>query len=360
MGTNVTLVSLARHLCHMRAAVHRPGVVHGTGSTASISAYRHAVFGRMTSLSALAARQDGLITRRQALGDLTVSELRHRLGRSWTLVLPGVYATFTGQLSTRQRSRAALLYAGASAQLADRTALTRYGVRYLPDETDVHVLIPAIEHRLSRSFVVVRRTHRLPVPVRLDGLPYCPADRAVLETVARLGDQRTANAVVADAVGRRIARLDRLNDELEHLTCRGSGIARRAVEEVCLGARSAPEIDFLKLCRQSKVVPAPLVNPLLELPDGRLISPDAMFPDAPLVHEVNGRRFHAGDDAFESMQARHDAMTAAGLTVLHNSPRRLRRERQQVLAEVENCYRRLAGQPLPRGVRILRAGPQAA
>jgi hypothetical protein len=99
-----------------------------------------------------------------------------------------------------------------------------------------------------------------------------------------------------------------------------------------------------------------LVNPLLELPDGRRISPDVLMPDAPLVHETNGRAFHAGEDTFESMQARHDVMTAVGLTALHNSPRRLRREGLRVMDEFLTCYRRLAGQPLPPGVRLLHPG----
>jgi hypothetical protein len=162
--------------------------------------------------------------------------------------------------------------------------------------------------------------------------------------------------MVSDAVQRGLARVDRLLEEQPHLNGRGAGIARRAIEEVTSGARSAPEIDFLKLCRSCKELPALLVNPLLELPDGRRIRPDALAPDAPLVHETNGRTFHADEDSFESMQARHDVMTAAGLTALHNSPRRIRREGRTVLCEYLACYRRLAGQPLPPGVRLLDPG----
>ncbi|HWA66207.1 MAG TPA: hypothetical protein VG899_07545 [Mycobacteriales bacterium] len=308
------------------------------------------------SLQSFAARQDGIVTRGQALEELTLGQLRHRLARRWTPVLPGVYATFTGRLSLRQRCRAALLYAGSSAQLADVTALAAHGVRFLPTQSAIHLLIPATEHRMSKGSVVVRRTHRLPEPVYLNGLPYCPTERALVEAAARIGSQQTANAIVADAVQRRLAREQALLDELAHLAGRGAGIARRAVIDVVKGARSAPEIDFLELCRRDKGLPEPLINPLLELPDGRRVSPDALFRDAPLVHETNGRAFHSGEYAFESMQARHDAMTSAGLTVLHNSPRRLRREGAAVLNEVLACYRRLEGQPLPPGVRLLRRG----
>lgn len=269
------------------------------------------------------------------------------------MTLPGVYATFRGELTERQRCQAALLYAGDNAQLADVTALARYGVRYLPAESDVHLLIPAEQHRASRGFVVVRRTHRLPPPHRIDGLTYTPPERALVEAAARIGQPQTAHAFIADAVNRRIAQVPNLVEEAEHLTGRGAGVARRAVIEIASGARSAPEIDFVRLCRSSRELPEPMLNPVLVLPDGRKVIPDALFPGSPLVHEVNGREFHAGEDLFESMQERHDAMTAAGLTALHNSPRRIRRAGSAVISEVVACYRRLAGQGLPPGVRLL-------
>ncbi|HVV76453.1 MAG TPA: hypothetical protein VHC43_10485 [Mycobacteriales bacterium] len=294
------------------------------------------------------------MTRAQALAELSVGELRQRLARSWAMILPGIYATSRAGLTHRQRCRAALLYAGTSAQLADVTALAMYGVRYLPAESNVHVLIAAEQHRVSREFVVVRRTHRLSVPRQIDGLIYCQPERALVEAAARIGHPRTAHAMLSDAVSRGIAQLASLATEVGHVTGRGSGVARRAVAEIASGARSAPEVDFVRLCRSSPDLPEPLLNRVLVLPDGRRVIPDALFPDSPLIHEVNGREFHSGEDLFEDMQERHDAMTAAGLTLLHNSPRRIRREGAAVLAQVVACYRRLKGQPLPPGVRLLR------
>jgi len=85
------------------------------------------------------------------------------------------------------------------------------------------------------------------------------------------------------------------------------------------------------------------------------VSPDALALDAGLVHETNGRRAHARQDLFEDMQERHDAMTAAGLTVLHNSPRRLATQPRIAIAEFVECHRRLAGRGLPPGVELVRA-----
>jgi hypothetical protein len=309
-------------------------------------------------LNAILQRQEGIIRRSQALEEMSLDRMRHLLGRDWRILFPGVYATFTGAVSDRQRLRAALLYAGEEALLADVTALSRYGVRYLPKSVDIYVLIPASVKRASRDGVVVRRTHRLPLPRQIDGLPYCPPERALVEASARICDRRTSTAFVADAVQRAIAIPERLALELPHLTGRGSSSARAAVMDVIgLGARSAPEADFLALCGSYAELPRPLVNPLLRLQSGLRVSPDSLFLDSAVIHETNGRGAHAEEDEFESMQVRHDALTAAGFTVLHNSPRSLLRESDRAMREVLACVSRHAGRGVPEGVTVLREGP---
>jgi hypothetical protein len=300
-------------------------------------------------------RQDGVITRLQALETLTTGALQHRLERRWQIMLPGVYLASTGTPTERQRLRAALLYGGADSQLADSTALAVYGTRYVPPDPVVRLLLPATERRVNRDSVVIRRTHRLPRPRLINGLPYCPPERALADFAARVGNERTATAVLADAIQRRIASRAVLLEELTHVTGRGAGIANRARAWITAGAASAPEAEFLALVERSRILPSPLVNPLIELPSGQRISPDALFPDAGLVHETNGREHHAAADRFDEMQARHGAMTAAGLAVLHCSPRQLRFESRRVLAEVEATYLQHTGRGLPPGVRILRS-----
>jgi hypothetical protein len=192
----------------------------------------------------------------------------------------------------------------------------------------------------------------------MDGLPYCPPERALVEMSARTCDRRTATAVIADAVQRGIAAPERLVLELPHLTGRGAGTTRSAVGDVVgLGARSAPEADFLTMCAGCPGLPTPLVNALLRLPTGMKVSPDSLFFDAAVIHETNGRGPHAEEDAFESMQVRHDALTAAGFTVLHNSPRSLWREPDRVMSELLACVTRNAGRGLPPGVVVLRSAP---
>src|SRR5262249_47723735 len=161
--------------------------------------------------------------------------LQNRLKRQWRILLPGVYLAATGSPTERQRRRAAILYAGAGAQLTDATALTTYGARYLPRDPTIYVLIPASERRVSRHGVVIKRSTRMPAARTIDGLAYSPPARSVAVLVARIGDERTALAVAADAVQRRITTIDDVIDELSHVTSRGAGVAARISARLSYG-----------------------------------------------------------------------------------------------------------------------------
>jgi hypothetical protein len=86
------------------------------------------------------------------------------------------------------------------------------------------------------------------------------------------------------------------------------------------GVLSVPEADFRRLVLSSAVLAAATYNVWLRLPSGRVVCVDARFESSALLHETNGRTAHAREDLFSDMQARHDALTAAGFIVLHNPP----------------------------------------
>lgn len=314
-----------------------------------------------SSLDAFFSTQDQLITRRQALQLVTEEELRAVIGSEWPVVLPGIYASSTAPITSRQRIRAALLHAGPDAQLTDSTALMAYGVPYVPHDERVRVLVPAHVQRVSRDFVAIRRTIRPPEPRIVGGLPLVPPHRAVCELVVRHRNERDALAVAAAAVQRGLTTVAQLGEEAYAGPARGRPRLLRVIAQLEIGVRSAPEADFRNLIRTTRGLPEPLWNALLELPNGRLVSPDGLWIEAALVHEVNGRDAHdfdlAGEDQFEDMQRRADALVAAGFTVLSNTPRRIRQEGKQIGEELLACYQRDIGRGLPPGVRILRYGP---
>jgi hypothetical protein len=300
--------------------------------------------------------QDGLLTRKQALETIGENALDFRLGRHWTVVLPGIYAAQTGPISSKQRLRAATLFAGGGALLTDATLLQLAGIPYVPADPTVHVVVPANNQRKSRDFVSIRRTIHHPQPWLVDGLPCVRLARALVDFAARYDDERAVLAVMAAAVQRRRVSMSELCDAATRAPARGHRRLMRCIEHLQAGVRSVPEADIRGIFEASDILPPPLYNALLELPDGRRVSPDALVAEAALVHETNGRGPHADEDPFESMQERHDAMTVAGLTVLHNSPRMVANDRARIQHQLETCFLRSNRQGLPPGVRILRHG----
>lgn len=290
----------------------------------------------LPAFAALRDRQHGVLSLGQlrACG-VTEPVLRDRLARGiWQRVLPRVYVTDRRPLTRDQRSTAALLYAAPNGALDGLSALASCGVGYLPpDDGRVRVVVPAYRHLASRDFVVVRRTTGR-VARGVVALP-----QAVVAAGIELDDVRAVRAIVAEVVQRRLASLDELEVALAAAPRRGSAHLRRALADVGAGVRSAPEAEFRDLVGTSRLIPEPRWNPALLLPDGSQVSPDAYWEEAALVHEVDSRQHHGYAEPRERTMRRHSRMTAAGLTVLHTSPRRLRVEPDAVLAEVDAAYR---------------------
>jgi hypothetical protein len=81
------------------------------------------------SLREIAQFQSGIVTRKQALhAGLSTGSIvsKLRFGR-WRQIYRGVYATFTGPLHRKAELWAAVLYAGAGAELSHETAAELYG-----------------------------------------------------------------------------------------------------------------------------------------------------------------------------------------------------------------------------------------
>lgn len=305
------------------------------------------------ALTALLERQHGIISRQQALQFFTAAQIDGRLGRAWQVLLPGVYAAFTGSVSPVHRRQAALLHGGDRAQLTDIDALDLQGIQFVPTHSHVHVLVPNEVQRGSRGFVVVRRTTRMPTFRSINGFAAAPVARALCDFARRHDDRRAVLAVWAAAIQRNRTSIEALVIEVENGAARGRPRLQRLLMQLIAGIRSLPEADFRDLVLTSRVLPEPLWNRGLKFPDGSVIYPDALWVDAALIHETNGRKFHSGEDEFEDMQRRHDQAVTFGMTALHNTPRRIHAEGETVLREVESTWLRLDKRGLPPGVELL-------
>ncbi len=287
----------------------------------------------------LAARQDHLVTRKQALGlGLSRDQIHRRLTGRWQRMLPGVYAAFTGPVQHRQLLRAALLYAGPGAALTCSTACRERGLRYLPDDDRlVHVLLTATRQVRSTSFVRVHRTTDMPSLHVRDGLPMVAVDRAAMDACRELATLREVRALLCEVVQRRLTTIERLEGVLSNGASAGARLPRRALADLRAGCRSAPECELRDLIGRSRVLPEPLWNKALILVGGERI-PDARWPQARLLVEMDSREWHDMGEAVEETRRRHARLVAQGYTVLAVSPQRLREEPEVVLAEIEAAY----------------------
>jgi hypothetical protein len=301
------------------------------------------------TLARLTARQHGLVRREQALGcSMSKAALRHRLRPDgpWQAVLPGVYLTNRGELTSRQRAAAAYLYAGPGLAVTAQAALAWH--RLAADSGDVvDVLVRPECRRQSAAFVRLHRTTREPNVAFEDGaICYAPPARAVADAVRQLSDAAEIRAIVATGVQRRKVLIWQLEEDLAQGPVRGSAGLRRALAEVAVGVRSAAEGDLLDLIRRARL-PMPLLNPRLYVNGKFLASPDAWWPDAGLAVEVDSREWHLSPAAWEQTMARHARMSSLGIIVLHYPPSRIRSAGHQVAAEIRAALAAGRSRPLP-------------
>ena len=294
----------------------------------------------------LLAYQRGVVSSAQALAiGFTAAGLRHRYrpGGPWQRLLPRVYLTSTGEPTTEQLQTAALLYAGPASVITGPAALRWYGLR-APKTRRIDVLVPAGRQSGSRAFVAVHRTWRLPDAQTRDlAIGYVAPARAVADTVLGLSPRPQVRAVVASAVQQGRCTVAELAAELTSGPVRGSALFRSVIAEVCDGIRSPAEGDLRDLISRSEL-PQPLFNASLLLGGRLLAKPDAWWPEYGVAVEVDSREWHLAPDDWEATMRRHRRLTAAGIRVLHVSPRQLRTEPDRIVRDIAAALR--AGSPV--------------
>jgi hypothetical protein len=279
-------------------------------------------------------------------------------GGPWRRLLPGVVMLSNGEPSDRQRIAAGLVYAGPRAVLTGLVACRLHGVRRGPamPTMHVHLLVPNVRQVRVGKFVTVERTERLPAPVIRDGIPLAPVPRACIDAARRLEDPREVTELLADAVQRGLCSVSALQAELARCSRRGTAMPRAVLAEVSDGARSAAERDAQHVWRETGL-PEPWWNASVRDRDGRLLGiADAWWDDVALAWEINSIEYHLSPADYARTAERAARFAAAGVLVVPTLPRRLRRDRAAVVAELRSAYEQAANRPRP----ALTATPIAA
>lgn len=193
-----------------------------------------------TELALLAGRQDGVVTRAQALQvGLHRSSVAHRIrpGGPWQRLLPGVYATIPGPPTERRRITAGLLYGGPESVLTGPTALRLHGVRAWGDDPRVHVLLPRRAGRPSVSFVVVHRTVRPIIATVRGGRPACVLTHAVADACVAGLDEATVRALLTELIREARISAEELRTLLAGTPRPGNAAARRLLEQLAVATQ---------------------------------------------------------------------------------------------------------------------------
>jgi very-short-patch-repair endonuclease len=266
----------------------------------------------------LAAPQHGVVSRAQLLdAGLGPRAVEHRVetGRLHRLHR-GVYAVGHRPPSPLTRVMAAVLACGPDAVASHLTAAALWDI-HGRHGAPIHVTAPT-----SRRHPGVR-LHRSGTLTSADvtthyGIPVTTAARTLLD-LAELLDDRQLTRAANEARLRRLVTLDALAAQLGRAHGRRTGALRRQIELRDGPTRSELEDAFLRFVERHGL-PRPEINAALAG-----FEVDALWRSQRLVAELDGRAFHALEDAFERDRERDAELTAAGYRVVRITWQRLAR-----------------------------------
>jgi hypothetical protein len=275
------------------------------------------------SMEAVARRQHGLITRRQALdAHLTHSAIRHlvRCGR-WQQVAYGVYRLEGAPETDRQRLLAGILGCRGPAFACRTTAASLHGIpgfRIPP----FHVLLP-IGRTTTLPIVTLHRSGRLDPAAQaiIDGVPTTSITRTLFDLFGTVSFPRAERALDT-ALARRLVSPPELGAVFAAVARRGrlGSAGMRAFLEArgCL-AESGPESELERRFSQMLAragIPAPELQVDLGASDGWIGRVDAYFRPTRVVVELDGAEHHSSLVDRRNDAARDRALTDAGFRVV--------------------------------------------
>lgn len=309
------------------------GVFHrsGLGPTETIgSTKRWSVDSDETTRRLLDAGE-GLVTRGQLRWAGVESQwIRRRVRRgSLIMVHPQVLAARELMLDRATMLRAAVLQAGSDAVLTHSSALEVWGLFERVGDLTVHVAVPRPG---GKSWPGIRLHRRTPGPASARvGLPLVEPIEALAVAAADLSmDELRFPAMEAVLVGlvtpKDLADSSRFSPNVR-------GKMRMLAEEAAAGAESGGEAKYWRLLKESRL-PMPLLQQRVETSAGfkRI---DAYWGGYGLGVEIDGRRFHQKEAAFERNKVRRNSIHALDVTILEFSVDQVMSTPLYVLEETE-------------------------
>lgn len=273
----------------------------------------------MAAVAEILERQDGVVSRRQALGcGMAVHDIRRMVRRrEWAPVHPGVYVAHTGPLTWQQRAWAAVLVCAPAALCREsaRRAADGPGRAAHDDGKAIHVAV-----ELSRSLtpppgVVLHRLTDLDAAVRWNTAP--PRQRieqAALDLAAAAPRDIDAVAILADVVQSRQTTAHRLADALAGRRRIGRRrFLAQVIADVDAGTCSALEHGYLVRVERAHGLPR-AQRQLRDSVKGPLYR-DVVYAHFGTIVEIDGRLHHSSARARDrDLERDLDALVSGQLT----------------------------------------------
>ncbi|WP_433800847.1 hypothetical protein [Actinomycetospora sp. CA-084318] len=256
-----------------------------------------------------------------------------------------------GTVDEDERCDAALRLAGTGSMLSGAAACRRHGLRRLPDDGSVLVLVDHSRRRLNGDGIVLERTRSLPEPVWRDGFPCAPLERAVLDVARRMTRLDPVRALLAEAVQQRFTTVERLTLELDAGSRRGTRLPRLVLGELAAGVRSAPEAWAREIALEmaAEGFPEILWNRAVHLgsTDEHLFTPDGWMDEVAAAWEIQSVEFHLSPEAQDRDHRRRSLMNEHDVVLVEHRPRVLRTARAQVKRDLAAAHERARRRPRP-------------
>lgn len=267
-----------------------------------------------STLRYLAQRQDGVVSRAQALrSGLSRDMIKFRVksGR-WRQIHPGVYATFTGIPGRGARLWAAVLSAGPGAVLSYQTAAELQGLTDKQTKP-IHVTVPRERHVVAVSGVSLHRSARAVEAAQ--GYTYPPRTK-VEETVLDLTQTAATFDDVCGWVTRAFAR--ELTDETRlhaamsvRTKLRWRADLHELIAAAAGGDHSVLEFRYHRDVERAHSLPEPDRQVPFVRPGGGRGRRDRVYEEYGVVIELDGRLAHPAEGQWKD-KTRDNAAAAAG------------------------------------------------
>ncbi len=292
----------------------------------------------------------GVATRTElTLASSTSSVARWTASGAVLHVHPGVVMLPGAVADPLARARAATLW--AHGPVSHGSALVLWDVAP-PDGGPVHVTVTADRFPRRTTGVVVHRTTVPLTTTRIRGIPVTGLGRSLVDTWDLAHRSRRGRPSGGIDVARRgvieSLRTGRLGIPALRAEAAARGpIAGRAalttlLDLVAGGCESELEIwGVTRVLPGEPILPSPVLQHAVRLPDGRRIRLDAAYLEARVAVELDGAAFHGSREARERDLRRDSALATLGWVVLRFSYARL-------MADPAGCRREIEAVVLAR------------